>query len=130
MKPYKCIKMSYECAHSALQTRPSQKVLQLYFKISGGKLLQHFEKEIWHGLYLYLTASEVILHVDTSFFFSALLQTDVFSIRFFLCFFKPDLLNFKKGWMVKLDEQGQVLYELLNLPFFFYHWFSKSRVKT
>lgn len=21
---------------------------------------------------------------------------------------QPDLLNFKKGWMVKLDEQGQV----------------------
>lgn len=28
---------------------------------------------------------------------------------FLFCFyFQPDLLNFKKGWMVKLDEQGQV----------------------
>lgn len=27
-------------------------------------------------------------------------------------FFQPDLLNFKKGWMVKLDEQGQVLWTL------------------
>lgn len=26
----------------------------------------------------------------------------------FFTYFQPDLLNFKKGWMVKLDEQGQV----------------------
>lgn len=25
-----------------------------------------------------------------------------------LCFLKPDLLNFKKGWMVKLEEENQV----------------------
>lgn len=25
-------------------------------------------------------------------------------------FFQPDLLNFKKGWMVKLDENGEVIH--------------------
>lgn len=38
--------------------------------------------------------------------FSTHFQKDVFSVSFL---FQPDLLNFKKGWMVKLDEQGQVL---------------------
>lgn len=30
----------------------------------------------------------------------------------FLTHFQPDLLNFKKGWMVKLDEQGQVFFHV------------------
>ncbi len=32
----------------------------------------------------------------------------VYIYNCFLLGLQPDLLNFKKGWMVKLDEQGQV----------------------
>uniref|UniRef100_A0A673AJQ0 Myosin phosphatase Rho-interacting protein-like n=1 Tax=Sphaeramia orbicularis TaxID=375764 RepID=A0A673AJQ0_9TELE len=50
---------------------------------------------------LVLITPGVILHVV----FCSLIQLMMTGICF--CFFQPDLLNFKKGWMVKLDEQGQ-----------------------